>query len=326
MEKQAVTGTRRESGSADISAAYYLGKIAGFWLRWFFLVCVLFIILYPIIYMTGMAFRSYTDFYDVTVVWITKTLTLENADILLNHMGFGSAMLHTLIITVSAAACQLVVTSTVGYGFGRFRFRGNRVLFALVVFTVMVPPQMLNLSNYILMRDFDFFGLIRAITGKGSGISMLDGPLSFVIPALFGQGLRAGLSILIFRQIYASIPKEIEEAALVDGCGSAHTYLRIMVPSASNAFLITGIFSVVWYWTDYYSAAAFLSSFRTMTMDIAGLRTAASVILPIAEQNAYRFIPLEQAACLLMILPLLLVFLLIQRFFTNSIDKTGLVG
>lgn len=276
--------------------------------------------------MVSMAFRSYTDFNDVTVVWLTKTFTLENFKMLLIYLGFGDALLHTTVITVSTTICQLIITSMIGYGFGRFQFKGRNILLGLVIFTVIVPPQMLNLSNYLLMQDFDFFGLIRAITGKPTGISLLNGPLSFVLPAILGQGLRSGLFILIFRQIYAALPKELEEAALIDGCGAVKTYLSVMMPNASNSFLITGIFSVVWYWTDYYSAATLLTSYRTLAINLPDLRTTASMLLPMAERNAYRYIPMEQAACLLMILPLLIIFLLIQRHFSNSIDKTGLVG
>lgn len=311
--------------SADVSVVYYIGKILGFWIRWFFLICISFIILYPLVYMVSISLRSYIDFYDMTVVWVPKNYTLENFQKLFGA-GLGKSMLHTFVITLFSTVCQLAVTSTVGYGFGRFRFKGNGFVFALVVFTIVIPPQMLGLSNYMLMNSFDFFGLIQAVMGKPTNWSLLDGPQSFIIPALLGQGIRAGLFILVFRQIYSALPKELEEAANIDGCGTMSTYLRIMAPNASNAFLISGIFSVVWYWTDYYMSATFLSTFRTMAMELVDLRILLRSLIPRSEQNVYRFITMEQAACLLLILPLLITFLLIQKFFTKSIDKTGLVG
>ena len=90
--------------------------------------------------------------------------------------------------------------------------------------------------------------------------------------------------------------------------------------------MISGIFSVVWYWTDYYSATTFLSTYRTLAMEIPGIRTALGLVLEMEEQNVYHYIPMEQALCLVLIVPLLFVFVLLQKQFTNSIDKTGLVG
>lgn len=318
--------TKKRDNTTDKIIIHYLGKITGTVFRWFFLICLSYIILYPIFYMVSMSFRSYTDFYDATVIWITKNWTLENFKILIDYLGYGDNLIHTTVITVFSTVCQLIITSMVGYGFGRYKFRGSNLLFVLVVFTIMVPQQMINLSTYLLFNDMDFFGIISSMTGHGSGITLLDSPLCFVLPAILGQGLRSGVFILIFRQIYAGLPKEIEEAAHIDGCNHLNTYIKIMMPNASNAFLIGGIFSVVWYWTDYYSTTTFLSSYRTIAMDIPGIRTALGQVLSAGEMNAYRFIPTEQAACLLLVLPLLIAFLLIQKFFSNSIDKTGLVG
>lgn len=312
--------------TVDISVSYYLGKMLGSFVRWFFLIAISFLILYPLIYMISMAFRSYTDFYDVTVVWVTKTFTLENFTKLFSELGIGDELLHTAIISFSATACQLIITSLVGYGFARFNFRGKNLVFFLVVLTILVPAPILNLSNYLLFNSFDFFGVFQAILGHPTNWSLLDGPQSFIIPAIFGQGLRSGLLILIFRQIYAGLPKELEEAAFMDGCGTFGTYVRIMLPNAGNAFLISGIFSVVWYWTDYYSATTFLSTYRTLAMEIPGIRTALGLVLEMEEQNVYHYIPMEQALCLVLIVPLLFVFVLLQKQFTNSIDKTGLVG
>lgn len=160
----------QRDNTTDKIIIHYLGKITGTIFRWFFLICLSYIILYPIFYMVSMSFRSYMDFYDATVIWITKSWTLENFKILINSLGYGEDLIHTTVITVVSTVCQLVITSMVGYGFGRYKFRGSNLLFVLVVFTIMVPQQMINLSTYLLFNDLDFFGLIASITGHSSGI------------------------------------------------------------------------------------------------------------------------------------------------------------
>ena len=315
-----------EYNQIEISPLYYLGRACWTALRTFFLICISFIILYPLVYMLSMSIRSYLDFYDVTVIWIPRTFTMENFSFLINKMNLTSSIMNTLLITVTCTVAQMFVTSFTAYGFARFKFRGNGLLFGVVLFTIMVPPQMLNIPNYLLMKNFDIFRLISTITGSMSPIKLLDSVWCFLLPAVLGQGLRAGLFILIFRQFYTGLSAELEEAAMIDGCGYLKTYFRIMMPNAKNVFVICGLFSLVWYWSDYYTAASFLSSMKTMAIELSSFRVTLEEFLPIAERTAYRIVPLEQAACLLFILPLIILFVVFQRFFTQGIDKTGIVG
>ena len=124
-------------------------------------------------------------------------------------------MKNTVLIAVGSSLLQILVTCLAGYGFARFHFKGSTLLFIMVVFTIVVPPQLLGMPNYLLMSNFDVFGIIRLITGAPSGLRLLDSPLAFFLPAALGQGLRAGLFILVFRQVFAGIPAELEEACLL---------------------------------------------------------------------------------------------------------------
>lgn len=311
----------------DISPTYYLGRVGSTILRWLFLISISYVVIYPLIYMFSMSLRSTNDFYDMTVVWIPKNFTLVHFDFIINKLDLLTPLFRTVMITLICTFLEVLITSTVGYGFARFKFKGNSFLFGLVIFTIVVPPQMLNMANYLLMQDFDIFGFFGAISGTGHGVRLLDSIWAFALPAATGMGIRAGLLILIFRQFYASIPMELEEAALIDGCGFIKTYLRIMMPNLSNTFLLGTIFSIVWYWTDYFYSLIYLPTNQTMALQIQRIKELIMTRIGNAgDTTFYNVIPKSQAACILFIVPLVIFFLLIQKKFSQSIENSGLVG
>ncbi len=311
----------------EISPAYYLGKSFSTLLRWLFLISLSFVILYPLFYMFSMSLRATADFYDITVVWVPRNFTLDHFKYVLTELGIGKPMFRTVLITVVCVAAEIFISSAVGYGFARFKFKGSNILFGIVIFTIIVPPQVLNLSNYLLVKNFDIFGIIGAITGAPSKINLLDSVWAFLLPAATGMGIRSGLLILIFRQFYGAIPVELEEASLIDGCGFLKTYFRIMVPNLSNTFLLCSVFSAVWYWTDYFYALIYLPTWKTMALQVQRIYELLYNRLGLmGDRTVYNIIPKTLAACLIFILPLLIFFLVVQKWFSQSIENTGLVG
>lgn len=311
----------------DISPTYYLGQAFSTVLRWGFLLSISYVILYPVLYMSSMAFRATVDFYDITVVWIPRTFTLDHFRYVLTELKMATPLLRTVLISTLCTAAEIIVASTVGYGFARFRFKGSNLLFGVVILTIVIPPQMLNMANYLLMRNFDVFGIIEAVTGELSPINLVDTLWAFFLPAVSGQGIRAGLLILIFRQFYGALPVELEEASLIDGCGFVKTYTRIMMPNLSNTFFLCGIFSFVWYWTDYYYSLMYLPTWQNLALRLERIWQTIYNSLPLdGDRTFYNVVPKQQATCLLFIAPLVIAFLLIQKTFSQSIEKSGLVG
>ena len=311
--------------SIQISPAYYAGKCVGNLLRWLFLLAIAFIILYPLLYMVSMAFRSPKDFMDITVGGLPKTPTWDNFRTAVVDVHLLEAMKNTVLIAVGSSLLQILVTCLAGYGFARFHFKGSTLLFIMVVFTIVVPPQLLGMPNYLLMSNFDVFGIIRLITGAPSGLRLLDSPLAFFLPAALGQGLRAGLFILVFRQVFAGIPAELEEAALIDGCGYRKTFFRIMLPNARPAIVTVFMLSLVWNWNDSFTQTFLSMSRNTVAVYLTQIRGMLGTMTAEYEDPTYLYI-LIQAGALLCIFPLLLLFLFGQRFFTESIERTGIVG
>lgn len=310
----------------NISVAFYAGRVLFSVLRWFFLISVAFVIIYPLIYMLSVSIRSFEDFYDVTVVWIPKHFTLENFRMIIFDVGLWGPMLNTAIISFGSTVGNLFIGAMTGYGFARFKFKGNGLLFIFVIITIMMPSQMIQIPSYLVMMDLDFFGIIEAITGSGSGISLIDSFAAFLIPAFLGQGMRAGLFILIFRQFFLTMPVELEEAARIDGCGHFRTFISVMLPNAKTSMFICGMFSIVWYWSDYYGPFVYLAGKKTLAVDLMNINELLNLHLSNDQQSTYHKLPLQNAALLFGLLPLLVLFFFSQKSFKQGLERSGIVG
>lgn len=298
-------------------------------IRTIFLFCMCFVVLYPLIYMVSISFRMPSDLYDPTVIWIPKNWTLSNYTEVIETMEYFSTFLSTLLMTTVSTVLSVSTCAIVGYGFARFQFPGKNLLFGLVIFTIIVPAQSISIPLYIQFKDFDFLWLGqigRLFTGEAFTISLLDSPLVLYLPALFGVGIRSGLFIYIFRQFFRGMPKELEEAAYIDGCGTIQTFLRIMLTNAGAAILSCSLFAFVWYWNDYFYTGMFFSNPSTLTTMLSSLSDMLRSAGKDFYSNPYIIVTQMQTGCLLTILPLIILYVFLQRHFTESIDRTGIVG
>lgn len=287
-----------------------------------------FILLYPVIYMLSIAFRPVSEVMDPGIVWIPRHLTFDNLKTTFKVMNYPEALLNTVSIGVISAMLQLVSCAVAGYGFARFRFRERNILFALVLFTILVPPQTITIPTYLQFRNFDFFGILGAIgalNGRNLTINLLDTRFSFYLPSALGMGIRSGLYIYIYRQFFRGMPVELEDAAMIDGCGPFSTFTRVMLPNAKAVILTVFLFAIVWHWNDYYYAAMYLSSKLTIATSLANLRQSLKT-QGINIYDPFMLVTRMQMGSLLAIFPLLVLYMFTQKHFTESIERTGIVG
>lgn len=274
-----------------------------------------FIILYPLIYMVSIAFRPLDELFDPSVVWIPKHLTLKNIKFAMEKMnmlkpaGTENSLFNSVVVNLLSALLQVASTAFVGYGFARFEFKLRGFLFGVVIFTMVVPVNSIIIPLFLNYRN----------------LHLLDSYFAFYIPAILGQGIRSGLFIFIFRQFFKGMPKEFEDAASVDGCGGLRTFLQIFVPNAGPAFLTSFLFSIVWYWNDYYYSSMFLPTKQTVSLALAGLRNLLSTDATVGR-DPYQLLISLQAGSFLVCIPLLLMYMFLQRYFVQSIERTGIVG
>jgi len=183
-----------------------------------------------------------------------------------------------------------------------------------VLLTIIIPIQVLIIP-YVIMY---------------SRVGWINTYLPLLVPTFFGFGLRGGLFIFIFRQFFSGLPYELEEAARIDGCSSFRTYWNIVLPVAGSALLVCTILSIVWHWNDYFEPAMYIMrpNIHLLPSKLPGLYTLITKEIT-EDMAAADFISQEgivMAATFLVILPILIVYLFLQKKFMESIERSGLVG
>lgn len=279
---------------------------------YFFLISVGFIFLYPILTMISYSFKDGNDIVNPLVNWIPSNFYLGNYEKALAVLDFKGSMIETIYVTAIPALIQTLSCSLIGYGFARFKFPGKNILFFLVIATFIIPPQITVIPQFLMFKDL---GLLESI-------------LAYILPALFGQGIKSAIFILIFFQFFKMMPKVLEEAAQVDGAGPMKIFFRIAVPMAVPAYIISFLFSFVWYWNETYLATMFLGGeLQTLPMKLQQFAASFQKLFPatvVTGQSLNEAV--EMAGTCLNIVPLLIVYFVAQKWFVEGIDRAGITG
>ena len=311
MTKEEI-GYLRRKGIADRAVPIF---------RAFILIGLGFVIMYPLIYMVSCAFRERRDMSDPTVMWIPRHFTFDIIRETIDAMDFWHTLGTTLVLNIGCSVVQVLSCAVTGYGFARFNFRGKKLLFGIVILMILVPTQIISLPLYSQFRYFGIKGLLS--------VNLIDTKLTMYLPALTANGIRSGLMILIYRQFFRGLPKELEDAAYIDGCGAFMTFVRVMIPNAASSFLTVFLFSVVWYWNDYYVSSTFFVDTRTIALMLTNLESELNMRLfnkPNLNINPREQIVWKEAGCLICITPLLVMYTFMQKHFTEGIERSGIVG
>lgn len=297
--------------------------------RFVFLIAFAYILLYPVFYMLSNALRTTADYIDPSVVWVPKNITMKNFSDAFKAMDYVKSLTNTVIYEMVSALIEVFVCAVYAYGLSRFKFRFQKALVFVLVLTILLPDVMLMLPRMINFKQLDFLGilgLVNRLTGKDLRLNILGTPFTFYLPSLFGVGLKSGIFIFIYMQFFGGLPRELEEAAYIDGSGPLRTFLTIIIPSAGVAFLTVLIFSVIWHWNDYYLAMMYNLDNKTLAVVVHSIKD--QVFLTFGEANGASSLifGVPPAACLLFIIPPVAVYIILQRKFMQSIDSVGIVG
>jgi multiple sugar transport system permease protein len=269
---------------------------------------VAFIFLLPLMRLTSTSMMNTTDQHDPTVVWIPRQFANDNFDRSFAALDYWNALRNTALVSLAAALLQTLSAALVGYGFARLKFPGRDALFALVLFSLIVPPQTIIIQLFVLYSKFGW----------------LDSYLPFLVPSGLGMGLRGALFIFIFRQFFKGLPWELEDAAYIDGAGPLRVFFSIMLPLAQPAIVVVFLFSFVWHWNDNFEPSIYLTHpdkfFLTQNLNTIESTMRALHMLMTGNTGTI------MAASLLVFLPLLILYFFVQRSFVESIERTGLVG
>lgn len=300
--------------------------------RALFLLGMAYVLLYPVLFLLSNAFRDPIDRLDPTVIWIPKTFTLNNFFLSDQILGFIPSIMKTLSMLIPSVIIQVFICLMVAYGFARFNFKFKELLFSCLLFTIIVPVQTMIIPLYVNFRFFDFFGIgkILAIFNGGEAVTvkLLNTNWPFYLMSLTGTGIRSGLYIFMVRQFFKSMPVELEESAFVDGCGPFKTFIKIMLPNVGSIVIVITLFSIVWHWNDFYLSVMFYIEEYPLSVSVTMLQERLTLLSQnmSAEDMALAESSLLEAACFVVIAPVLLLYIFAQRYFTESITRTGIVG
>jgi ABC-type sugar transport system, permease component len=291
-----------------------------------------FLIIQPLLDKLSVSFMEQQDLYDSTVVSIPRNFTFGNYKLVTELINFWSALFQTLFIVIISAALQVAACTLAGYGFARYKFPLKNFWFMCVMLIIVVPPHTIMASLYLNFHFFDILGLFRLITGEP--VNLLSSVMGFWLLSVTGMGLKSGLYIFMLRQYFRGMPKELEEAAWVDGCGKFKTFIRIMVPDATPMLTSCFLFSFVWQWTDSFYTTLFLNNYRMLSSGLGSIAerfsqwwavtnavsgAAVASTAPVGYTQA-----IIATGMLMSLAPLILLYLVAQKAFVESLSQTGI--
>lgn len=279
--------------------------------RTIILLVFLYLLIYPLLYMMVTVFRDAQDFRDPSVHWITKNFSFDNIKYALKYLNYGETLLYSSEIAIGSAILQTLSCALAGYSFARFKFKFKGFAFAVLIATIIVPPQTTLLPLFSIIRK----------------MNLLNTAGAFWVQAALGSGLRSGLFVYIYCQFFKGLPIDLEHAASIDGCTPIGTFFRVMLPNVVPGIVTVFFFSVVWHFNDNFvtkylslekeTLASVLNNFRS------SIENAANSTLNFDIMTAQGII---QAGSLLALLPMLLLYFFLQRYLREGVARAGIVG
>ena len=273
------------------------------------IVGIAYVILAPVIGIVSQSFFSDADSANPMVFTIPMQPTLERYQGAWTELKYTTTLAWTLLYAGLNTLFQVIICSMAGYGFARFDFPLKKLMFACVVMMIVVPSHTIMMPQYMTFRSME----------------LMRSQMPMYILSLCGVGLRSGLYIYIFNQFFRGLPKEIEEAAFVDGAGTWYTYFRIMLVNAMPAVITVTVFSLVWQYNDMFYAKLFqIPNDQLLSRQLSTLQNnvAANLkILNVSIQKLY-----VNAGVVLTMLPILIIYLVLQKRFVEGVERSGIVG
>ena len=256
------------------------------------------IVLFPIVWMVSTSLKTTEETQAIPIQWIPKVLEWDNYPTALTALPFALFFRNTAIITFTSLFGTLLSAALVAYGFARLRAPGRNLLFLLVLSTLILPSQVTVIPRFVLFTKLHWVNTFAPL----------------VVPTYFG----AAFNIFLLRQFFMTIPRDMDEAALMDGANYLQIWWRIMLPMALPALGIIAIFHFIFEWNDFFDPLIYLSNndVWTISLGLAGFT---------ASYGATPY-NLLMAATIVAVLPCVILFFVAQRYFVQGIVVSGVKG
>lgn len=313
---------RKSKKSFGYSLTKYGGKIG----RIVMLSAIGYLVIFPLIYIISNSLKTPEAFKNPLVVWLTTSVSFNSYKLAFQALDYSKSIVSTVLYEIVSAILEVASCAVAAYGLSRFDFKGKKIFMAFLLLMIIVPEQMIVLPNTVSYSDFSFFGIttvVNKIFGTNIRLNILDTVLPFWMPSIFGVGLKSGILIYIYMQFFKGLPKELEEAAWIDGAGPYKTFLSIALPSSSVVIFTVLVFSVIWHWNDYSYAVMYVNENFTTAVKLSDIVT---TLQGMGYYNSDVANGIILAACFIFIFPVLLLYIAVQNKFIKSIDRVGITG
>jgi multiple sugar transport system permease protein len=280
------------------------------------LIGISFIFLYPLMQMLVTSFMPLVDLIDPTTIWIPKNFTFRNYERAIEALNAFNALKDSFVVSTIPTLFVVISSAVIGYGFAAYDFPLKKIMMAILLTIFLIPSILMAIPTYVIYREL---GLLESLN-------------AFTYPAMSGFGFRQTIFILIFYQFFKMMPYELREAAEVDGASALKVFIQIAIPMALPAFLITSLYAFVWYWNETSLALLYFpNEYSTLPMAVIGFRTLYESLYPsgtVGLEGASETFNqgVQFAGTILSILPLLIIYFIAQKWFIESVDRSGIAG
>ncbi|MFR9094132.1 MAG: carbohydrate ABC transporter permease [Blautia coccoides] len=274
-------------------------KLAARIVTYFVLIAAAVICLFPFIWMISTSFKPMSDIYKMPPTLFPENGTVENFVEGWKGANFQLYFKNTAVITFLATVGTVLSSSVVAYGFARFQSRCSKLLFMVLLGTMMLPTQVTLIPQYLLYYK----------------LGMVDTIWPLIIPSWLGGG---AFNIFLFIQFFRTLPKELDEAAKIDGANSLQVFTRILLPAVKPVMLAVLVMALVYNWNDFFNPLIYLNSKDKFTIAI-GLQ-----FFKGSQGNVQ--VGQMMSMALVSLLPVLVIFATCQKYFIQGIKMSGLKG
>lgn len=276
-------------------------------LTYLLLIALSVVFLMPFFYMISKSLMQPSDDYNQAIKWLPRTLNFDNYKYAFDTMDYTRRLFISMSVSIVSTFAQVVTCSFVAYGIARTGLKIGNGVFALILFTLIIPPQTVIVPQYILFSKF----------------GMLDSYLPVIVPCFFAMGINGGMIIFIFKQFFSGMPKELENAAMIDGAGYFGCFFRIILPNSKSAMLVTAILSFVWQWNNSFEPSIYIRDASKQAGLVLYLKYAWGNA---AQQNTTFNQCIDVTATFLAIAPVIIIFLILQKQFMQGVETSGLAN
>ncbi len=297
-------------------------------LRFVLLLGICYLVIYPMLITLITSFMTSADVYDPTVILIPRSLNVSSYVAMWKFAKIPTLYLASFTSSLAFALVQMCSCMFVAYGLARFKFKGNNFFFLMCIFTLMVPVQMLTKSMMFRYKTFNplYMFTFGEQLYRIPNIDLTRGWTAIGLLSATATMYRNGLFVFLLRQYFINQPKELEEAAYIDGAGPFRTFVQVMLPSALPMLVTVFLFAFVWQYNDTQYIQILNPTAKVMSTQMLGMGGKyVSSVLGVTGDAVLS--SLYQAACTVMhIAPIVILYCFCQRFFVQSIERSGMVG